>query len=280
MLQIEIIILHSGRVNRLRECLARVAPLAQSPGVTVRVSDNSGQHTAEPLAADYPAIPFKHRNRCTFPEHFNVNTSEAQADIVVLLHDDDAVKSDYIAAIRNAFADPEVVAVSTNAQVEGAEGIIYGLFATLSGNQTLRNPDQLLLAYFAHSTNAFCPFSLYAYRRSALLTRCYRDDVAGKYSDVSFIASQLELGVIRWLDAPLGIVGHFGDNDSHNEASSDRLLQFNAMERLPVAPATLRLAQRHIGRKIFMKLAADLSHFRKPGLSLSTYLSVARRCLR
>jgi len=280
MLQIEIVILHSGRVNRLRECLARVAPLAQSPGVTVRVSDNSGKRTAAPLAVDYPAIPFKHRKRCTFPEHFNVNATEAQAEIVVLLHDDDALKPDYIAAIRDTFADPEVVAVSTNAQLEGVEGTNHGLFATLPGNQTLRKPDQLLLAYFVNGTSAFCPFSMYAYRRSALLARRYRDDVAGKYSDVSYIASQLELGTIRWLDAPLGIVGHHGDNDSHSEASRDRALQFNAMERLPIAAATLRLAQRHIGRKIFMKLAADLYHFRKPSLSLSTYLSVARRCLR
>lgn len=280
MLQIEIIILHSGRVNRLRACLARVAPLAQLPGVSVRVSDNSGKQTAAPLAADYPDIPFKHRQRCTFPEHFNANSTEAQGDIVVLLHDDDAVTSEYIAAIRNVFVDPEVVAVSTNAQVEGAEGTIYGLFATMPDNQTLRNPDQLLLAYFGQGTSAFCPFSLYAYRRSALLMRRYRDDLAGKYSDVSFIASQLELGTIRWLGAPFGIVGHFGDNDSHNEDSRHRLLQFNVMEQLPVAPATLRMAQRHIGRKIFMKLGADLYHFRKPALNLSNYLSVARRCLR
>lgn len=280
MLQLEIVILHSGRVNRLKECLARVAPLAQSPGVTVRVSDNSGKHTAAPLAVDYPTIPFTHRTRCTFPEHFNVNAAEAQGDIVVLLHDDDAVKPDYIPAIRDAFADPAVVAVSTNAQVEGAQGSSHGLFATLSGDQTLQKPDELLIAYFAQSTNAFCPFSLYAYRRSTLTARRYRDDVAGKYSDVSFIASLLELGAIRWLATPFGIVGHHGDNDSHNEASRDRALQFNAMERLPLAAPTLRLARRHIGRKIFLKLAADLYHFRKPSLGLTTYLSIARRCLR
>lgn len=55
-----------------------------------------------------------------------------------------------------------------------------------------------------------------------------------------------------------------------------RLTQFEAMERLPVAAAT----QRHIGRKIFMKLGAVLYHFRKPALNLSNYLSFARRCLR
>ena len=121
---------------------------------------------------------------------------------------------------------------------------------------------------------------MYAYRRSALLERPYRDDVAGKYSDVSFIASLLELGKIRWLAAPFGVVGHHGDNDSHNESSRDRALQFDAMERLPLAPHALRMARRHIGRKIFLKLAADIYHFRKPSLGLSTYLSIARRCLR
>lgn len=280
MLQLEIVILHSGRVNRLKECLARVAPLAQSAGVTVRVSDNSGKQTAAPLAENYPTLRFTHRTRCTFPEHFNVNAAEAEADVVVLLHDDDAVKPDYIEAIRAAFADPAVVAVSTNAQIEGAQGSSQTLFASLPADQTLHKPDELLVAYFAQSTNMFCPFSLYAYRRATLLERRYRDDVAGKYSDVSFIASLLELGAIRWLAAPLGIVGHHGDNDSHNEASRDRALQFNAMERLPLAPATLRLARRHIGRKIFLKLAADLYHFRKPALGVPTYLSIARRCLR
>lgn len=279
MTTIKIVIFHSGRVQRLRECLKRVAPLARLPGVAICVSDNSGTGSSRDVVAEYPGITGIVRANCRFPVHFNINRQEATAEVSIFLHDDDWLHESYISVIVAAFADPKVVAVSTNADIVGLKAEAEGKrFTSLIDDMRVRTADELFMAYFGSRPTA-CPFSLYAYRSSSLKSLAYSDEAAGKYSDVYFLAQLLKQGEIHWCADAHGVVGNFGDNDSHSELPVDRLRQFHALDAYILMPGTLRTARRHIAKKLLLKAVADLYHRRRHAVRWSKYWSIAVRCL-
>lgn len=279
MLKFQVVIFHSGRVQRLQECLERVAPLRSKAGVKIRVSDNSGIASSKDVVAKFDGVETVIRTRCPFPVHFNLNRQEASGDVTVFLHDDDWLHPSYFDAVAAALSDPAVAAVSTNALVVGpTPGGADQLFAPLGTDVRTSTPDELFTAYFGDRPSA-CPFSLYAYRSTVLGRVQYSDEAAGKYSDVYFLAELLRIGQIHWCHGAHGSVGNFGDNDSHSESPNDRLRQFNALELYTLAPATLRSARRHIAKKLFLKAAADIVHRRRHGVRWRRYWSVAARCL-
>lgn len=279
MSTIQIVIFHSGRVERLRECLRRLSPLVGRPGISILVSDNSRTGTSRDIVTADSGFDTVLRESCPFPVHYNINREEADSDVSVFLHDDDWLLEGYIDAVRAVFRDPGVAAVSTNARIVGPDSESRPkTFSSIHRDVRVRTPDELFMAYFGASHTA-CPFSLYAYRTSALKTVMYTDEPAGKYSDVYFLANLLRLGEIHWCHEAHGAVGNFGDNDSHSEVPADRLRQFEALDRFSLTPKTRQTARRHIARKLALKAAADIYYLRRHPVPWRRYWSIAVQCI-
>jgi GT2 family glycosyltransferase len=223
---LQLYILSRDRPDYLREAL-RSALMQASADIEVIISDNSeGDDVVCMLAEEFPSV------RCIrrFPpldsfDHFQAVIDEADAEFVVMFHDDDVMLDDYVQTLRRHLEeDPTLAAVCCDATILYGSKQTQERFAPVGrGNLRLHSAYDLLREYFSLSPKGPLPFPGYMYRRAAITGLGLDPGHGGKYSDVSFLLKVLSRGQVLWLDKALIQYRIHGHNDSATEAVGQRL---------------------------------------------------------
>lgn len=162
------------------------------------VSDNSSNDETQKLLKERNLIgQFEYRKRDKeYPsfEHFNLCLSEVDTKYFVLFHDDDIMLSEYVETMYNAINGSEYVAVGCNAY-KLQENDTKTRFSSIRIKKTFKNKAEL--TYF-YSKFDVVPFPSYIYSKEKITTKLFENNL-GKYSDVLWIISLIELSPILWL---------------------------------------------------------------------------------
>jgi glycosyltransferase involved in cell wall biosynthesis len=200
--KVQICIMASNRVHFLGESLRSVLDAAIG-SVEVFISDNSTNHEVQKfLAENFPTVRCIYRQPHLSPiEHLVRIFSELTAQYVVVFHDDDVMRHDFISTLKHYLdVHPNCIAVACNALVirsETKSSTPYmGRF-----NQTVEiSSSHELLKHYAELVDVGpAPFPSYMYRREALVGLQLDDAEGGKYSDVALLLKIAQRGVIAWL---------------------------------------------------------------------------------
>jgi glycosyltransferase involved in cell wall biosynthesis len=106
-----VIVCTRDRPAMLEDCLASLAGQSSPPGQIV-VVDNSGDHSAEAVAARRPGVVYVQEPRPGLSRARNAGVAVARGEFVAFTDDDVELPDSWTAEIVRAFADPEVDAVT------------------------------------------------------------------------------------------------------------------------------------------------------------------------
>lgn len=196
------------------------------------ISDNSvGDSVKNGISKYFPEIRYIER----FPnlsahEHFRKIIEEASAEFLVLFHDDDMLRAEYLSAMKAAMnSDQRLVAVACNALlIKGNFKTDVDFMGRMDGKSCITEVAQLLGPYFSVGSSRPAPFPGYFYRTAKIKELFLDEKHGGKYADVSFLAKILNRGPILWIFRPLIFYRLHDSNDSnaHSVGQSLSLLRY------------------------------------------------------
>lgn len=224
--KVQLFILSRDRTSFCRETVT--SALAQTyPFVEVIVSDNSENgDVAEMLACEFPNVRMI-RRQPTLPalSHFNQLIDEAEAELLVLFHDDDILEPEYVTRmVAHLHAQPEAVAVGCNAYIiRGQQQSKKPFMGSFRGKAILQQPAELLEPYLSLSLISPAPFPGYMYRTASIKGLGLDAEHGGKHADVSFLTKLLDRGPLLWCEDCLFNYRFHSSNDSSRESIGDRL---------------------------------------------------------
>lgn len=247
--KIQIYILSRDRPNYLRQALSSL--ICQVDGAAqLIVSDNSdGDEVNAMMANDFPSIDYIRRNPVLTPQdHFLRVINECTGQYISLFHDDDYAAPTFLRSIISCLdKDLTLGAVGSNAWIVRGETKTREKFmSNFSHPLRFENPKDLIARYLQFLSEGVAPFPSYIYRRKYLQGLMLDYSIAGKYSDVTLLASLLQRAPILWLPQPLLNYRIHSANDSACDSIGQRL-------------KLLRFVQSHLG---FEKDSNDIREYK------------------
>jgi glycosyltransferase involved in cell wall biosynthesis len=200
------------------------------------ISDNStNDETWDLVRAQFPQIDY-HRRPSTLPaiEHFNLNIAEADTDFVCLFHDDDLMTPSFVDAMLKTIDEhPYAVAYSCNAHVINGDGATTTgkCFESSDSYVVINTPRALAGRYFSRHPNGFAPFPAYIYRCSVVKNLPLNSQIAGKYSDFTWLIELSKTGKIVWNSQKLMQYRIHANNDGGIESSKGRFKLLGFLKR-------------------------------------------------
>lgn len=218
-------ILCHNRPEDARRAIASALAQSQTP-VRLIVSDNSTtEAVAQMVKANFPGIQYTRRPPgLNAFEHFNQCVAQARTDYFCLFHDDDLMLPDFVASVEKAIhAFPHVSAIGCNALIENLNNPHKERsFKALTDFVEIPTPMSLASRYFGRNQSGIAPFPGYVYNTHFARQLRFQKD-GGKYGDVAWLLSLVQLAPIVWLTEPLMIYRLHGQNDGLIESRRDRL---------------------------------------------------------
>jgi len=223
---VKLFILSRDRLKFCREAVSSAVTQTYE-NCQIIVSDNSERNdVAEMIKKEFPTVQIIRRNP-PLPalDHFNKLISEADAPLIVLFHDDDVLKPQYVSCMVEAMVlNPEISAVGCNAHLlKQSKFTARSFMGDFKGPLFLHESKELAVQYLSLSSNNPAPFPGYMYRTSYAKELGLHFDKGGKHADVSFLMSVLNRAPILWIDDCLFYYRFHGSNDSKKESVADRL---------------------------------------------------------
>lgn len=192
----------------------------------VLVSDNSDNDATQSLCADrYSDVRYTRRSPgTTAADHFRAVIREAEGDFLVLLHDDDRLKPDYVQRLVAAFREHhDAVAISCNADIIDDAGALTGRsFNQQDATRRFTSARELLLQYLPGGLGC-APFPAYMYRREVLEPSAVDPSKGGKHFDAALVAGLTRAGAVIWLPDRLFEYRIHSNNDSKSFVLRDHL---------------------------------------------------------
>lgn len=230
MKKMQIYILCRDRRDFAKEAISSVLVSAKKciDQVEVIISDNSVGNAIEQLRLEHFADVAYIRRKPPLPveQHFKVIINEAQAEYLVLFHDDDRMGPDYISTMLLLMEQyPRASAIGCNGEIIDAKGQPTGrYFIKPSGAiRLLKKSEELVLPYLQtmHSPE-IAPFPGYCYRKQYLCENMIDIRHGGKHSDVTLLIKLLHKSNMIWTSHSLMEYRLHGANDSAKESIPDR----------------------------------------------------------
>jgi glycosyltransferase involved in cell wall biosynthesis len=191
-------------------------------------SDNSSDYkTKEYLdnfeVLDSASYEYRYRNNISPSDHFNRILDEVDTEYVVLFHDDDLLKSDYLEHVVDVFfRNKSVVCVGCNADIidENGEGGNKYNPSFIAKDKIILSEEMFYDHYCSYSLMRAPPFPSYIYK-AKFLNKIAEEY---KYADLRFVANILKFGSIYWSKKSKMQYRVHQSNDSTDESVIDRKL--------------------------------------------------------
>jgi len=203
---IKIVILSRDRPQYLKESLDSVLNQKYS-GVKLKivVSDNSeGDKVNELIKRHYVDSDIEYIRRdppISLRAHFQVIISECQEKYVVLFHDDDVMRPNYIKTIYPFIQKEGIAAVGCNSFIFNSDiSKTVGRMHKFNSVKTFIDENDFLSSYMPWSAGGIAPFPCYMYKTEFLkkvkLKKISRED---NFSDTLMLSAFTEYGSIIWV---------------------------------------------------------------------------------
>ena len=171
------------------------------------VSDNSSsKDLQEILEADFPSVEtiFWNSGYVSFFDHFNEIALRIKTKYIVMFHDDDIMKPNYVKRILEQFkAAPNVAAVGTNAIYSHHPDRKTLLYEGINGTQVFSDKMAILLRYLVTDYGGVAAFGSYAYNLE-IIKDLHLDYSRGRrFCDTILLMDLIDTGPIVWIDEPL-----------------------------------------------------------------------------
>jgi hypothetical protein len=233
--QVQCYVLARNRVALLEKALHSILKCMPSHSVQLVVSDNSTtEDVRDFMRVHHPCIPLVcRRPSLGFAQHMAAVLQEAQAEYIVMLHDDDELRPGFFEALAHVLnAQPQLAAVACNATIlEGDTPTTRLVMGHCPWDVQLPNGQTLVATYLRMAALGPAPFPAYMYRRSALQGLWPQAAQGGKHCDVSFLMHVANRGGVYWLAKPYMAYRVHAHNDNAIEHIPDRLSLLRAIYR-------------------------------------------------
>jgi len=199
----------------LREAIDSVLTQTRLDLIDLVVSDNSESDGVENMMKElYPSVAYTRRVPPLKPvDHFRIVLSEIKAEYFILFHDDDVMLPEMVERLyANMLRNESACAIAPNAYLmRGGRKTRFSVMPC--SNIVISTVKSLVRKYYF--LRGVAPFPGYLYKSSAYLPNAQGwSDLAGKYSDVVFVATGLRFGRIYWIADPLMYYRVHQSNDS------------------------------------------------------------------
>jgi hypothetical protein len=246
MPSLKVVILSRDRPSFLKDSISSaVISLKQIPkhvNSYIEISDNSeSEECVELIRQTFPYIQVKLRRPCiTSYQHFINVISEAETDYLVIFHDDDVMKIDFLPDLYNLlYKNNEISAVACNANFLRHGRETEETFIKKVNLSNAIDPERLINSYFLFGEQGIAPFPSYMYRVSHLKDIVGKFKPLGKYADVAFLLTLSQKAPFLWTNRILMSYRVHGQNDSSIYSITDqfKLLRFLRKQFRQTSPA-------------------------------------------
>lgn len=226
--KIEVVILSSNRpyflIQAIKSALRAKNRVRRLVDCKLIVSDNSDDESCikhiKKLNVNNDIIIRSIRSKLDIFNHFKKVISEASSDYIIIFHDDDIMKSNFIEDLYLTIDNhPDCIAAASNGiyidELGRGHGNLWGGKFT-DHHYKKMSSDELFEAYFSYGSHGICPFPGYIYRTKLIKNKGLDYSKGGKYSDVSFLYDLTKLGSILWINK----VGMEYRRHSNNDSNS------------------------------------------------------------
>jgi len=200
----------------------------------IEVSDNSDINECITVISEkFKEVSIVSRRPVLKPiDHFKKVISEADAEFLVIFHDDDMMENNFLANLFNLILqDISIAAVAGNAQYMRDNRITKDTFLNKKFKFTRINTlDELVNCYFRYDKQRIAPFPSYMYRVDYLKqVKLDKIDI-GKHGDVALLIEVLNFGKILWTHDIVMNYRLHGNNDSGVFSFFDNLNLYNYLK--------------------------------------------------
>ena len=235
---LKIVILSHNRPDYLIESVQSVVEasrfLPKEIDCLIEVSDNSDNDKCfNAISGKFKEVNIVSRIPVISPlNHFKNVISEADADFLVIFHDDDIMETNFLVNLFNLIIqDNSIAAVAGNAYYMRSSRITKSTFLDKKLNLTaIDTLDQLVNCYFRYDKQRIAPFPSYMYSVKCLkqVNLDYID--IGKHGDVALLMEVLNFGKILWTHDIVMNYRLHGSNDSGVFSFFDNLNLYNYLK--------------------------------------------------
>ncbi len=239
MKKIQVVILTRDRLSYFVDALESVLRQKTNEDFEVVISDNSiGDETFHYILNNHPNLKYVRRiPPMDSDDHFQKVFMEAECQYLVLFHDDDVMKSDYLDKMSSILdSNLTISAVACNASLIIKDVLHNNLSFQSESNEVsiIKNGKELIDFYFGNKeVEQSMPFPSYMYRKFHMDESFFKIPYGGKYRDVIILAMMADKAPLAWCKS----IGMFyrvhGKNDSSSYSIVDRisLLRFLVKRR-------------------------------------------------
>lgn len=206
--EIEIFILCRDRPYYSK--LAINSVLNNSSKAKIIISDNSESDLIEKMCLEFfPDLSYRRRSNLDPISHLKVIVKEAKSEYLVMFHDDDIMKHNYLEVMLSTFkSNNEIIAIGSNAEIIDENGSVTGIFFKQKNNNKgieITNKDNLLLPYvtLGKEFDKFAPFPSYIYKTKYISSEMFEINDGSNHADLSFLMKVLNKGKIYWTNETL-----------------------------------------------------------------------------
>jgi hypothetical protein len=235
---LKVVILAHNRPDYLIESVQSVVEasrfLPKEIEFLIEVSDNSDNDKCfNAISGKFKEVNIVSRIPVLSPiSHFKNVISEADADFLVIFHDDDIMENNFLVNLYNLIVhDNSIAAVAGNAYYMRSNRITKSTFLDKKLNFTaIDTLDHLVNCYFRYDKQRIAPFPSYMYRVD-LLKQVNLDNIdIGKHGDVALLIEVLNFGKILWTHEIIMNYRLHGNNDSGVFSFFDNLTLYNYLK--------------------------------------------------
>jgi hypothetical protein len=235
---LKVVILSHNRPDYLIESVQSVVNaskfLPKEIDCLIEVSDNSDNDKCFNAIIDkFKEINIVSRIPVLSPiSHFKNVISEADADFLVIFHDDDIMENNFLVNLFNLIIqDISIAAVAGNAYYMRNNRITKSTFLDKKFNLTsIDSLDDLVNYYFRYDKQRIAPFPSYMYRVDYLQQVNLDNIDIGKHGDVALLIEVLNFGKILWTHDIVMNYRLHGSNDSGVFSFFDNLNLYNYLK--------------------------------------------------
>jgi len=235
---LKVVILSHNRPDYLIESVQSVVEasrfLPKEIEFLIEVSDNSdNDKCSNAITGKFKEVNIVSRIPVLSPiSHFKNVISEADADFLVIFHDDDIMENNFLVNLFNLIIqNNSIAAVAGNAYYMRSNRITKSTFLDKKLNFTaIDTLNQLVNCYFRYDKQRIAPFPSYMYRVD-LLKQVNLDNIdIGKHGDVALLIEVLNFGKILWTHEIIMNYRLHGNNDSGVFSFFDNLNLYNYLK--------------------------------------------------
>jgi GT2 family glycosyltransferase len=238
-ISLKVVILSRNRPEYLRETLSSVIIASKNIPNTINfeleISDNSDyERKIKETEVNFSKINIISRKPIlSFINHLKTVIKEANSDYLVIFHDDDLMKPNYLSELLNIInKNPDIIAVGCNAVYLKNDREIDKTFLKKSNKEIIIDTkEKILNGYFLIGGEGTAPLPSYMYKVSKIKNVEFNENNGGIHADVSLLFNAVEHGIILLTRKVLMSYRLHESNENKNSRVAIKLNLLNYLNR-------------------------------------------------